>query len=97
MPEVKAAGDVEIIALGGQPMIGSPSGEIGIGPLITVRMPISFRIGRRSAAGSMKASSRSWLAWKSSRPKSNGTPLLPKVGVPCSQPPMASAPGSGFK
>ena len=79
-------------------MIGSPSGEIGIGPLITVRMPSSFRIGRRSAAGSMKASSRSWLGWNSSRPKSrSGTPALPKVGVPFSQPPIASAPGSGLR
>ena len=78
-------------------MIGSPSGEIGIGPLITVRMPSSFRIGRRSAAGSTNCSSRSWLGCSSSRPNEKGTPFAPKVGVPFSQPPIASAPGSGLR
>ena len=78
-------------------MIGSPSGEIGIGPLITVRMPSSFRIGKRSAAGSTNCSSRSWLGCEQLAAEAKGTPSAPKVGVPFSQPPIASAPGSGLR
>jgi hypothetical protein len=51
----------------------------------------------RSAAGSMKASSRSMLGWNSSRSKPSGMPASPKVGVLSSQPPIAKAPGSGLR
>ena len=78
-------------------MIGSPSGEIGIAPLMIVRIPISFSTGMRSAAGSMNASSRSMLGWNSSRSKPAGMPVSPKVGVSASQPPIAKAPGSGLR
>ena len=78
-------------------MIGSPSGEIGMGPLIRVRMPRSLSAGMRSAAGMMTCSKRSKFDGSSSRPKSNGTPRDPNGTVFFSQPPTTSAPTSGFR
>ena len=78
-------------------MIGSPSGEIGIAPLMIVRMPISFSTGMRSAAGSAKGSSRSMLGWNSSRPKLARHAGLAEGRVSSSQPPIAKAPGSGLR
>jgi len=78
-------------------MIGSPSGEIGIGPLISWRTPSSLSSGMRSAAGTAIFSKRSKLPAKSSRPKSNDTPRSPNGTVLSSQPPTAKPPTSGFK
>ena len=78
-------------------MIGSPSAETGIGPLISVWMPTSFSTGTRAAAGRAIASKRSKLAAKSSREKSFGTPSRQHGRVPCSQPPTAKALTSGLR
>ena len=78
-------------------MIGSPSGEIGIGPLMRLRIPISLSDGMRSAAGTMTCSNRSKFDGSSSRPNSKGTPREPNGTVFFSQPPTTSAPTSGFR
>ena len=78
-------------------MIGSPSAETGIGPLITVWMPTSLRMGSLSAAGNAKSSSRSILGGKSSRPKSRGGMPRHQPFDPSSQPPMTKEPESGFR
>ena len=77
-------------------MIGSPSAVIGIGPLIICRMPISFSAGMRAAAASAIGAKRSKSGCSSSGPKSARMPSAPQGGVFVSQPPTASAPGSGF-
>ena len=66
-----------------RPMIGSASGENGIGPLIHVRMPISPNAGRRLAAPSARLSNRSWLAGNSVGPMSRGI-VRQQARVPCS-------------
>ena len=92
MPAVKPQATKKLSSSGARPMIGSPSADTGIGPLITVRMPISLSTGRRSAAGSANSSSRSMLAGNNCRPKSNGARWFQQPWVPSSQPPMAKAP-----
>src|SRR5882724_1998249 len=52
-------------------MIGSPSAETGMAPLMIVWMPRSLRIGRRSAAGRANSSSRSMSGGNSERAKTN--------------------------
>jgi hypothetical protein len=77
-------------------MIGSPSAVIGIGPLISCRIPSSFNSGIRCAAASASGAKRSKSGGNSSGPKVAAMPPAPHERVLGSQPPTASAPGSGF-
>ena len=56
-------------------MIGSPSGETGIGPLISCLRPSSPNSGMRSAVASAISSKRSMFGGSSSCANSNGTPF----------------------
>ena len=81
MPAVKPQATKKLSSSGASPMTGSPSAETGIGPLMSVRMPVSFRIGSRSAAPVRIGSKRSKFSGKSSRAKANGTPSRQQAGA----------------
>ena len=81
MPAVKPQATKKLSSSGASPITGSPSAETGIGPLISVRMPVSFRIGSRSAAPERIGSKRSMFSGNSSRAKENGTPSRQQAGA----------------
>ena len=77
-------------------MIGSPSAVIGIGPLIICRMPTSFSTGMRAPRRFGQRREAIEVRLQQFGPKSCAMPFAPHGGVFDSQPPTASAPGSGF-
>ena len=78
-------------------MIGSPSGDTGIGPLMSCFRPSSPNAGMRSAVATAISSKRSMFGGSSSCANSNGTPRGWNDGVPISQPPTAKPPTSGLR
>jgi hypothetical protein len=97
MPAVKPHATKKLSSSGASPKIGSPSAETGIGPLMIVWMPISLRIGNRSAQGSANSSRRSMFSGNNSRPKAKGGRDRQHPFVPFSHPPIANAPISGLR
>ncbi len=97
MPAVKPQAMKKFGRPGAGPMMGSPSAETGMGPLIRLCTPSSSSTGSRSVAPWAMASKRSKLESKSVRAKSQGGALRQQALVSGSQPPMAKAFTSGFR